>query len=195
MQIPAEPSTLTFDYAGLSFDTANGDSINDAFEVALVDAQGETFVETIGADRDAFLNATETLANATAVGTSIGNGTATSGSVTLDISDVAPNSDARFIFRLLNNDSDRQTTVRLVGVNAEATTVSATGAATVAEGATYTLTVSASGSQASSISGWTVDWGDGTVESLSNPTPTATPPTHIYADNREAPYNLSLIHI
>jgi YbbR domain-containing protein len=43
----------------LNFDTTDPDSINDAFEVALVDAQGNSLIHTIQPNRDAFFNITE----------------------------------------------------------------------------------------------------------------------------------------
>ncbi|HEV7299861.1 MAG TPA: DNRLRE domain-containing protein [Tepidisphaeraceae bacterium] len=54
--------------------------------------------------------------------------------------------------------------------------VVATGAAAVDEGATYQLALHAN---ASGVSGWTIDWGDGSTESLPG---TATSVSHVYAD-------------
>jgi len=61
-----------------------------------------------------------------------------------------------------------------------APTLDASGAASVNEGATYTLALSATDPGADTISQWDIDWGDGSaVETLPG---TATQATHVYAD-------------
>jgi len=111
LTIPNNPSTLVFQYDDLSFDTTDSHSINDAFEVALVDDQGKPLVSTIGESRNAFLNVTEGLP------AKLGAGTTESGTsvvtVTTDISGLKPQSTAHLVIRLINNDSDHNTTVRL----------------------------------------------------------------------------------
>ena len=54
--IPLLPSTLTVTYTDLDFATTDTDSINDAFEIALVDDAGRPLVPTITGGRDAFFN-------------------------------------------------------------------------------------------------------------------------------------------
>ena len=57
--VPATPSSLSFTYDHLAFDTTAADSIKDAFEAALVDSQGHTLVHAFRTDRDAFFNISE----------------------------------------------------------------------------------------------------------------------------------------
>jgi PKD repeat protein len=58
-----------------------------------------------------------------------------------------------------------------------APTLSVTGASTVAQGATYSIQFSATDPGADTIEEWTVDWGDGNVDTLSG---TATEASHVY---------------
>ncbi len=112
--IPAHPSTLTFNYDDLNFETTDNSHIRDAFEVGLVDANDQPLVPTIAADRNVFLNTTAGLAPATgsATTTTTTNGVTT---VTTDISNVAPGP-ARLAIRLINNSQDTQSTVRIPGL-------------------------------------------------------------------------------
>jgi hypothetical protein len=59
-----------------------------------------------------------------------------------------------------------------------APTLTVTGAATVAEGATYTITLGATDPGADTISEWTIAWGDGTTETVAGAT---TSVNHVYA--------------
>ncbi len=115
LTIPAHPSTLTFNYDALSFETTASSHIRDAFEVGLVDANDQPLVPTIAASRNVFLNTTAGLAPATgsATTTATSNGVTT---VTTDISNVAPGP-ARLVIRLINNSQDTQSTVRIPGVD------------------------------------------------------------------------------
>jgi hypothetical protein len=67
--VPDDPSILTFHYSDLHFDTTDPASINDAFEAAFVDDQGQTLVSTIAKKRDSFFNITEGLSAAYGAGT------------------------------------------------------------------------------------------------------------------------------
>ncbi|MBI1896686.1 MAG: PKD domain-containing protein [Acidobacteria bacterium] len=58
--------------------------------------------------------------------------------------------------------------------------VAVSGAATVNEGAPYTLTLSATGPGAGAVTGWTIRWGDGSSDTLPGG---ATSATHTYATN------------
>ncbi len=109
--VPANPTFLRFVYSELSFDTTDPDSINDAFEAALLDATGKSLVYTLGQGQDAFFNATENENIAAAEGVQSANGT-----VTLDISGLEPLSKATIAFRLINNDQDTKTLVRITSV-------------------------------------------------------------------------------
>lgn len=104
--IPTQASTLSFDYSNLAFDTTSQGRVKDAFEVALVDASGNSLVPTIAANRDAFLNISEGQPAALgAWATSAGQ------TVTLDVSHVTPGTAATLLFRLVNNDGDVNTSV------------------------------------------------------------------------------------
>nr|NCS29853.1 tandem-95 repeat protein [Microcystis aeruginosa F13-15] len=107
ISVPVDSSFLSFTYNDLNFDTTDPDSINDAFEVALVDAQGNSLIHTIQPNRDAFFNITENQPSAVASGVSIAGMT-----VKVNLTGVTPG-DATLIFRLVNNDSDTQTSVRI----------------------------------------------------------------------------------
>ncbi len=110
ISVPVDSSFLSFTYNDLNFDTTDPDSINDAFEVALVDAQGNSLIHTIQPNRDAFFNITENQPSAVASGVSIAGMT-----VKVNLTGVTPG-DATLIFRLVNNDSDTQTSVRIKNI-------------------------------------------------------------------------------
>ena len=57
-----------------------------------------------------------------------------------------------------------------------APTLSTTGAATTVSGAVYTLTLGVSDPGADTVTGWTIDWGDGTVDTIAGNPPTVTHP-------------------
>ncbi|MCV3217086.1 Ig-like domain-containing protein, partial [Plectonema radiosum NIES-515] len=124
LTIPVTPSILTFKIDP-SFDLSDTKFINDAFEVALVDANGISLVHAIGKGRDAFFNLTE--------GEPVGNGAGatynpTTKTVSLNLVGVKPG-EAQLIFRLVNDDKDTATSVRITDfalVAAPAGTVAAT---------------------------------------------------------------------
>ena len=102
-----QPSTLSFTYTTF-FDTTDPTDIRDAFEVALVDEQGNSLVHTIEGQRDAFFNLTEGQPVALGTDTSV-----SSRRVTLNLPVLPSGKTAHLIFRLVNNDKDTQTTVRI----------------------------------------------------------------------------------
>ena len=107
-QIPDDRTLVRFTLEGLDFDLTDPVSMNDAFEVAVTDALGHSLVHTFLPERDAFLNVSEesTL--------QVGAGTTFDGQqYSVDLSGVAAGTEATFVFRLVNNDSDQQTTVRV----------------------------------------------------------------------------------
>ena len=109
--IPSGAASLTFELDGLEFDTASQASIQDAFEVALLDPQGRSLVRSIATGRDAYYNTSEQLA---ALGTSQ---TIVSGQrITLSLQDVLPGTTADLVFRLVNNDDDTKTAVAIRAV-------------------------------------------------------------------------------
>jgi RHS repeat-associated protein len=107
--IPANPSILSFKIDP-TFDLNDLKSINDAFEVALVDANGNSLVHTVAKNKDAFFNLTE--------GESVGNGAgatynAQTRTVSLNLTGIKADTNATLIFRLVNNDSDTTTNVKI----------------------------------------------------------------------------------
>jgi PKD repeat protein len=108
--VPENSGDLTFTYANLNFDTTDSDSINDAFEVALVDQDGFSIVPPFSPGRDAFFNIAEELPAALATGVTRDGGT-----VTVSLADVPAGLQATLIFRLINNDSDTGSCVAILG--------------------------------------------------------------------------------
>jgi RHS repeat-associated protein len=107
--IGANPSILSFKI-GPQFDTSDTDSINDAFEVALVDANGNSLVHTVAGGRDAFFNWTEGEQVVLGAGTTYN---VTDRTVSLNLTGITPGTNATLIFRLVNNDSDTATNVKI----------------------------------------------------------------------------------
>ncbi len=83
--VPPNPQAISFTYQDLLFDTDDPKSINDAFELALVDEQGRALVPTIGLGKDSFFNFTEGETAKLAAGATLNGNT-----ITLDISHVTP---------------------------------------------------------------------------------------------------------
>ncbi|OUL29670.1 hypothetical protein BV378_05730, partial [Nostoc sp. RF31YmG] len=106
--IGATPSILSFKI-DKSFDTTDIDAINDALEVALIDANGKSLVHTIASGRDAFFNWTEGESALLGAGASYD---AASRTVSLNLTGITP-TNAQLVFRLVNNDSDTTTSVRI----------------------------------------------------------------------------------
>tara|TARA_E500000305_G_scaffold36763_3_gene28012 strand:+ start:86 stop:17857 length:17772 start_codon:yes stop_codon:yes gene_type:complete len=109
-EVPENPSAVQLTFTGLQFDTTDTDDMNDAFELALVDANGQSLVAMIDQDHDAFFNSTE--------GESVQNGlgveyNASTGTVTVDISHLAAGTTATLFARLVNNDDDTTTEVTI----------------------------------------------------------------------------------
>ena len=71
------------------------------------------------------------------------------------------------------------TTTTTITVNNVAPTLSITGAATVSSGGVYTLNLSAVDSGNDTITSWTINWGDGTIETIAGNPSTAT---HTYTN-------------
>ncbi|MEM6398797.1 MAG: Ig-like domain-containing protein [Cyanobacteria bacterium P01_D01_bin.116] len=107
--IPQNPSILKFKI-NPQFDTTDAEFINDAFEVALIDVDGKSLVHTFSKDKDAFFNLTEGENAALGAGT---NYNSADGTISLNLTGVPPETDAKLIFRLVNNDSDTTTNVTI----------------------------------------------------------------------------------
>jgi RHS repeat-associated protein/uncharacterized repeat protein (TIGR01451 family) len=107
--VPARPGVLRLSYNGLSFDTTSQGTIRDAFEAALVDpATGRAVVLPYAAGREAAFNITEGLPAATGRGAA-----AQPGLVSFDLSGLTPGSQVKLIVRLVNDDLDDDTQVRV----------------------------------------------------------------------------------
>ncbi|MBE9078257.1 cadherin domain-containing protein [Romeria aff. gracilis LEGE 07310] len=103
------PSILSFTFDP-TFDLTDLSAINDAFEVALVDAGGRSLVHTIAQGRDAFFNLTEGEPTALAVGATYSTQSRT---VTLNLTGIPTHTAATLVFRLVNDDGDITTSVRV----------------------------------------------------------------------------------
>ncbi|MGB0560174.1 MAG: Ig-like domain-containing protein, partial [Spirulinaceae cyanobacterium] len=122
LQIPSEPSFLNFTINSLVFDTDNPGAINDAFEVSLLDAEGNAITHTLGQGRTALINFTEGEDPALAPGVTYD---AATGEVSIDVSHLPAGTDVILDLRLVNNDStvdgvadvDTATTVTLAGIS------------------------------------------------------------------------------
>jgi large repetitive protein len=108
--VPDNKSVLHFRYQQLNFDKS-ANFINDAFEVAFVDELGNSLVHTIASGKDAFFNATENRQISTGASTIENNQF-----VTLDLSEVPSGTIGKLIFRLVNNDGDTQTSIRISNI-------------------------------------------------------------------------------
>lgn len=108
--IPETPSHLTFDLLDLTFDETD-ETLNDAFEAALLDENGVPLVHTIGPGRDAFFNATEGESEQfSAAADRDGN------TIRVDLTHIPAGTNATLVLRLLNNDSDTTTTATIGNV-------------------------------------------------------------------------------
>lgn len=94
-----------------SFDRQDVDSINDAFEIALLDLDGNSLVHTFDNKRDSFFNHTEGEAPVGGANTVV-----TGQKVKLDLSHIAVGTTANLVFRLVNNDQDTNTQVRITSI-------------------------------------------------------------------------------
>lgn len=111
LQIPLEPSILTISYQDLNFDVRDTTSIKDAFEVRLIDRDGQPLVYQIDRGRDTFFNLTEGIPALLAAGTTL-----TEQTIRLDLSSIAPGTEAQLVLQLVNNDSDTETSVRITNI-------------------------------------------------------------------------------
>ena len=95
--IPPTPQTIQFDIESLGLDLPNG-GVPDAFEVSLLDAANTSLVPTHTPTASSFFNANPDGATSTAAGVTFDGRT-----VTLDISSVAPGTEATLYFDLVGN--------------------------------------------------------------------------------------------
>ncbi len=109
--LPGDLSQLMLSFSELSFDTTATGEIRDAFEIALLDDQGQSVVATVGSGLDAIFNATEGIAQLLAPGVVLDGQML---SIFLDRSLVGDS--VHVVARLVNNDADQNTSVRITCV-------------------------------------------------------------------------------
>ncbi len=118
----ALPLSLSFTYEAV-FDMTDPDFVNDAFEAALLDAEGFSLVNTFHPQRDSYFNLTEGLPAALGDGVieeEVPLSEAVDGvanRVSVDLTDVPTSGEATLVFRLVNNDADTETYVRIFDVD------------------------------------------------------------------------------
>jgi hypothetical protein len=105
--VPDQPSVLSFRYDNLSFDTSNR-FIPDAFEAALVGSDNQALTYTIGSGKDAFFNVND--GKEPVLGANAGGA---GQDVSLNLDGLPAGSSATLVLRLVNNDADREATVRI----------------------------------------------------------------------------------
>ncbi|MEM9410078.1 MAG: putative Ig domain-containing protein, partial [Planctomycetota bacterium] len=103
-----EGQALQITFEDPVFDLSDTDFHNDAFEIALVDSDGNPLVRNFSPGRDAFFNWTEESSP------SFREGIELDGNVlTIGLNGIPQGTEATLIFRLVNNDSDETTSVTI----------------------------------------------------------------------------------
>ena len=132
--IPANSNVLSVTYQLLNFDTSATNLMRDAFELAVLDDTGRPLTFTVqGADGvtassaqasqalppvpDACFNLTELQPPFAAPGISVPSVNSPFSTVNLDLHDLAAGQSVRLLLRLVNNDFDRSTAVRITDVH------------------------------------------------------------------------------
>lgn len=110
VDITGGAQTLAIGYRDLIFDQTAQHQIKDAFEIALVDGEGNPLTDTIGAGRDAFFNWTEGQGPVWVDG--VGHDPVEE-VIGVDVSHLAQGQEAYVVVRLINNDSDTGTSVTI----------------------------------------------------------------------------------
>lgn len=106
--VPASPSKLSISFEDLVFDHSSTGRILDAFEAAYIDSQGRSLVPTFALGRDAFFNISDGLPALLGSGATSANGI-----LSVDLSSVPAGSQGKLILRLVNNDADTTTSVKI----------------------------------------------------------------------------------
>jgi len=117
LTLNANIAKLEIEFDGLQFDRRSRSMIKDAFEIALINSNGEPVSGVVSKNKDAFFNQTENLpplvaTNATHGVTEIGPADH-GGQVVLDVSHLPDAFVGEVVFRLINNDQDNSTRVRI----------------------------------------------------------------------------------
>lgn len=105
IRVPDEPHRLVMELS-VDFEVGPQEWINDAFEIALLDAQQQSVVRTFRPEADAFYNLTEPDPDHTPTAP-------IRETVDLDLSDLPAGESYRLVLRLINNDHDQGSTVTL----------------------------------------------------------------------------------
>ncbi|MGB7160274.1 MAG: putative Ig domain-containing protein [Tepidisphaeraceae bacterium] len=188
IEIPEGITWLQFEYAGLSFDnSALPPYIRDAFEAALIGADGKPVVPTIDPGRDAYFNVTGGLTSPVKQATGVDSQAGTdSGIVKVNVAHLVGQT-IRLELRLINNDPDTATTVTIAG-DAPVNSAPELGPIpTLAsnEGQSVTLTVPFTDPDVDDTHTALIDWGDNTFSNVVVPAGARTiEAMHVYADDR-----------
>lgn len=191
LTVTPEMRAISFTYE-TGFDSSDTTSINDAFEAAFVDSEGYSLVKTFSRYRDSFFNVTEGLDPSVGAQTTIDE---TSGltQVTLDLTGVPDNMEGTLVFRLVNNDADFGSWVKLYsttgvisGGSAPEITSFTLDPENVAEGSAVSLNAAFADADSGDVHSAAINWGDGTVENVAveaAATGGTVAGSHVYADN------------
>jgi hypothetical protein len=109
--VPNTPSALRLAFDTPSFDTQSKGSIRDAFEIALLDSNGNPIVSPITTRGTAVFNSTEGFAASSASGIAT-----TPNEVLIGLNGLVPGTTATLVARLINNDGDENSQVRITSV-------------------------------------------------------------------------------
>ena len=113
----AEPSRFVVEFDDPLFDDSDTGFINDAFEIALLDADGQPLTFGFEDGRDAFFNLTED------VGARVARGVAVTGNrVEIAAPNVPEGTPLTLVMRLVNDDADTESTVTVRSARLEAGT-------------------------------------------------------------------------
>ncbi|TWU37529.1 tRNA nuclease WapA precursor [Novipirellula aureliae] len=118
--VPETPSAIQLQYEALSFDTDSSGFVRDAFEIAYVDQDGNPLVQNYIAGRDALFNVTEGVAPAHRAGIVVDGNT-----ITIGLNGLPVGTQGKLIVRLVNNDDDTKTTVKLTSFSMVSSTLAA----------------------------------------------------------------------
>ncbi len=106
--VPAQSSAISLTFANPSFDIASQGFVRDAFELALLDTEGNSLVATYATGRDSFYNFTEGLSAQSASGIVVSGDT-----VTVGLGGLPIGTTGKLVLRLVNNDSDKLSQVTI----------------------------------------------------------------------------------
>lgn len=120
-EIPDTPTAIQITLDGPAFDTSDSGFIRDAFEVALLDRDGNSLVAPHAPGRDAFFNITEGMEASAAEAVQFADDV-----ITIGLDGIPTGTEATLIFRLTNDDQDRETSVSLLDVQWVASDLAAT---------------------------------------------------------------------